>query len=154
MGIRQRKKYEEEQQLRHLPLSPLVQAWTLNTKEKLPLLRKRRRRRRRFLYRENTKLLLPQLQGLSPNWPQQKKVGVYFRAYQKDFMGSFLRTNTYVHVVALENREKRPRVVLPPREEREPETHAVPVAQVNFQILTQVFSFFPLCFFSVPFDKN
>ncbi|PQQ10571.1 hypothetical protein Pyn_25696 [Prunus yedoensis var. nudiflora] len=45
-------------------------------------------------------------------------------------MGSFLQTNAYVHVEALENREKGPRVVLPPREERELEMHVVPVAQV------------------------
>ncbi|PQP95823.1 hypothetical protein Pyn_21863 [Prunus yedoensis var. nudiflora] len=46
-------------------------------------------------------------------------------------MGSFLRTNAYVHVEALENREKRPRVVLPPRELRELETNVVPVAQLT-----------------------
>lgn len=67
-------------------------------------------------------------------------------------MGSFLRTNGYVHVVAPENHEKRPRVVSPPREENELEIHVVLVAQVNFQTLTQVFSCFPSFFFSMPFD--
>lgn len=43
-----------------------------------------------------------------------------------------MRTNVYIHVVFSEKREKMTRVVSPSGEEREPETLAVPVAQVNF----------------------